>query len=243
MTTPPTTTPDGEHGKPTDAETAAARAAMKRRAEERAYPLIKPESDRVRDLSSTELIQAFYSHEFASLAPLRAELERKTAQIENLLKPMRNKLVEERDALREELQAVKEERDALKQDVDFFTKDKANLEAAFISKEERAHKAEERAAKAEVALLFQGKELAQAKYDFPMLHNTVTALQSDLAAARTELEGKTSLLVKCHRHLCTEIQALTLNESAKSGSQSLLREISVVLDAARSALSGKGGEA
>ena len=56
-------------------------------------------------------------------------------------------------------------------------------------------------------------------------------LRSDLLLARRQGEEMRKLLVECHAHLCTEIKALTLNESASSGSQSLLRKLSVYLDA------------
>lgn len=50
--------------------------AMEQRARERALPLVIEGTDRVQPLSSTELIQAFYSHEFAAVTPLRDEITR-----------------------------------------------------------------------------------------------------------------------------------------------------------------------
>lgn len=68
------------------------------------------------------------------------------------------------------------------------------------------------------------------------------ALQVVADALRADLAAKEAALVKCHAHLCKEIQALSLNESAKAGSQSLLHEISVLLDSsALASRADKGG--
>jgi chromosome segregation ATPase len=72
------------------------------------------------------------------------------------------------------------------------------------------------------------------------LTETLATLRAELAAKGEEEAKHRTALIKCHAHLCKEIQALSLNESAKAGSQSLLHEISVLLDS--SALTARAAE-
>jgi hypothetical protein len=59
--------------------------------------------------------------------------------------------------------------------------------------------------------------------------NAVTEFARELERENAALRAG---LKKCHRHLSSEIQRKTLNESAADGTQSLSAEVSRILDSA-----------